>query len=54
MHHIDYDRPYLVAFMCCRCHSNEHHGNLKRHYRLYDLVEIAAEKTAREQKAGAA
>lgn len=37
MHHIDYDRPWLVAFLCPKCHSHEHHGMLKRAYRLHDL-----------------
>lgn len=46
MHHIDYDRPYLVAFMCRRCHANEHHGNLQRAYRLYDLREMGQEQKA--------
>lgn len=39
MHHPDYSRPWLVGFLCARCHSNEHHGNLQRPYRLYDLRE---------------
>lgn len=47
MHHIDYERPYLVAFMCRRCHANEHAGNLQRPYRLYDLVEMVQEQKAR-------
>lgn len=47
MHHIDYDRPYIVAFMCHRCHMAEHAGSLQRAYRLYDLVEMVQEQKAR-------
>lgn len=36
-HHIDYERPWLVAFLCPKCHSHEHRGLLKRAYRLHDL-----------------
>jgi hypothetical protein len=37
MHHVDYSQPWLVAFLCHRCHCLEHFGKLLRSYRLYDL-----------------
>ncbi len=40
VHHIDYDRPLIVAFLCVRCHNDEHHGRLERHYRIHDLQEL--------------
>lgn len=41
MHHIDYSRWFIVAFLCRRCHSREHAGELPRPYRIYDLREMA-------------
>lgn len=34
-HHHDYSRPYVVAFLCPRCHKDAHNKGLR--YRLYDL-----------------
>lgn len=37
MHHPDYSQPWLVAFLCCRCHVLEHKRNLQRPFHLHDL-----------------
>lgn len=37
MHHPDYGRPWLVGFLCQRCHRREHRGSLPRSFRIYDL-----------------
>lgn len=37
-HHVDYDRPELIAFLCRRCHSAEHHGRLRRSFYVWNLL----------------
>lgn len=42
VHHVDYDRPLIVAFLCLRCHAAEHSGRLQRAFRIHDLMELVA------------
>lgn len=41
MHHVDYDQPYLVAFLCPTCHRHEHTGHLELAFELHDLRDLA-------------
>jgi hypothetical protein len=41
MHHVDYDQPYLIAFLCVTCHRREHTGKLAHKFELHDLRDLA-------------
>lgn len=42
-HHVDYGQPMLVAFLCHRCHADEHGGRRNGPLVVHDLRDLAVE-----------